>query len=253
MSQKLHNLAKGTRPYGGKLLMRLKPLLRMAELCLNADFLHESTMSYRLFLRDVLANPLQMGALAPSSRALARAIVNAADIRAQQTIVELGAGSGVFTREIVDRHPDSPLFAFEISPQLGAELRDRFTSATIVVAPVEALPQVASKIGLKKIDRIVSGLPWALWSETRQAGILDAIVPFLTPTARFVTFHYLHSRALGRVKATRRLLDARFTRVTHSRPVWANFPPAYIHIADGPRVPGKPSDDSDTRAREHRC
>lgn len=202
-------------------------------------------MSFRLFLRDVLTNPLQMGAVVPSSRALARAIVQAADIQTRQTVVELGAGDGAFTREIVDRHPESPLVAFEISPQLGAELRNRFASATIVVAPVEELPQVASRIGLKKIDRIVSGLPWALWSETRQARILDALVPFLTPTARFVTFHYLHSRALGRVKATRKLLDARFRRVTHSHPVWANFPPGYIHIADRPRVPGRPCDASD--------
>ena len=213
-----------------------------------ANFPHELNMSFRLFLRDVLTNPLRMGAIAPSSRSLARAIVGAADIRAHQTIVELGAGNGPFTREIVDRHPESPLFAFEISPQLGAELRKRFSSATIVVAPVEDLPKVASEIGLHKIDRIVSGLPWALWSEKRQAGIMDALVPFLRPEARFVTFHYLHSRALGRVKATRKLLNARFARVAHSRPVWGNFPPAYIHIADGPRVPVRPSDDSATRS-----
>lgn len=215
-------------------------------------FLPELTMSFRIFLRDVLANPLQMGAVVPSSRALAGTIVRYADIRAQHTVVELGAGNGAFTRKILDRHPESPLFAFEISPQLGMDLRERFPLATIVVAPVENLPHVASCVGLRKIDRIVSGLPWALWSEARQAGILDVLIPFLTPTARFVTFHYLHSRALGRVKTTRKLLRARFNRVTHSKPVWANFPPAYIHIAECPRVPGKPFDDTETRSHEDR-
>lgn len=197
-------------------------------------------MSFQLFLKDVLTHPLRMGAVAPSGRDLARLMVDAARIEDEHTVVELGAGSGSFTREIVGRHPESPLFAFEISPRLGDELIRSFPSAKVVVAPVEDLPRVASEIGLRQIDRIVSGLPWALWSEERQAAIFDAIVPFLAPHARFVTFHYLHSRALGRVRATRRLLNERFTLVTNSRTVWNNLPPAYVHIAEGPQTRARP-------------
>lgn len=192
-------------------------------------------MSVQLFLKDVLINPLQMGAMAPSGRELARTMVDTARIEDDHTVVELGAGSGSFTRELVDRHPRSPLFVFEISPRLGEELTKRYHSAKVVVAPVEDLPKLAPDIGLKKIDRIVSGLPWALWPESRQATILDALFPFLSPDARFVTFHYVHSRALGRVKITRRLLKERFCEVSNSQPVWANLPPAYVHIAQGPR------------------
>lgn len=195
-------------------------------------------MSFQLFLKDVFINPMQMGAIAPSSRDLARAMVDTARIEDEHTVVELGAGSGSFTREIVDRHPVSPLFAFEISPRLGEELTKSFPSANVVVAPVEDLPKVAPEIGLQQIDRIVSGLPWALWSEERQAAIFDALLPFLSPNARFVTFHYIHSRALGRVKGTRRLLQERFTHVTNSEPVWNNLPPAYVHIAENPRAQG---------------
>ena len=122
-------------------------------------------MSLLLFLKDVLINPMQVGAIAPSGPDLARVMVNTAQIEVGHTIVELGAGSGSFTREIVNRHPDNRLFAFEISLRLGDELTKRFPSANVVVAPVEDLPKVAPAIGLLQIDRIVSGLPWALWSE----------------------------------------------------------------------------------------
>lgn len=204
---------------------------------LTTDLYLEATMSLPLFLKDVFINPMQMGAIAPSGPDLARVMVDTAQIEDGHTVVELGAGSGSFTREIVGRHPANPFFAFEISPRLGDELTKSFPSANVVVAPVEDLPKVAPAIGLRQIDRIVSGLPWALWSDERQAAIFDALLPFLAPDARFVTFHYVHSRALGRVRGTRRLLKERFAQVTNTEPVWSNLPPAYVHIAENPRSP----------------
>lgn len=191
--------------------------------------------SFWIFLREVFASPLQMGALVPSSRASARAMVDHAAIRDGQVVVELGGGNGSFTQEIVDRHPANPLIVFEMSPRLGEALANRFRAAKVVVAPAEALPEVAPGLGLRNIDRVVSGLPWALWNETRQAAVLDVLLPFLSPDARFVTLHYIHSRWVGSIETTRRLLRERFAHVTDSQPVWANFPPAYVHIAASPR------------------
>jgi phospholipid N-methyltransferase len=199
-------------------------------------------MSTFLFLRSAQRNPLRIGAIVPSSQALARAMVDLARIQDGQVVAELGAGTGAFTQEIVVRHPGSRLIAFEICPRLGADLAERFRGVKVVAAPVESLPHLAEGLGLKKIDRIVSGLPWALWPETRQAAVLGALMPFLTPDARLVTFHYLHSRWLGRVVTTRRVLRSRFSRVYHGRPVWRNFPPAYVHVAEGPRPGGGAGD-----------
>ena len=179
-----------------------------------------------------------MGAIAPSSRRLARAIVDEAQVEPGHVVVELGAGSGSFTRELLARHPDNPLTVFEISPDLAAGLRRDFPRAQVVAAAVEDLPKIASDLGILKIDRVVSGLPWALWRKARQAAVLDALGPYLAPGARLVTFHYIHSRTLGRVATTRQLLLEHFTDVTDSPPVWANVPPAYIHIAQNPRHRG---------------
>ena len=176
-----------------------------------------------------------MGAVVPSSRFLARAIVDAAGIRDGERVVELGAGSGVFTREIVRRFPRCTLVVVEMSVSLGRELAREFPNAKVVVASVESLPQWGTALGGVKYDRVVSGLPWALWTESHQRLVMDLLIPYLASGARFVTFHYWHSRLLGRVQATRRVLKERFVRVGHSRTVWANLPPAYVHIAEEPK------------------
>ncbi|MBN8249111.1 MAG: methyltransferase domain-containing protein [Verrucomicrobia bacterium] len=187
------------------------------------------------FLRHFARRPSQMGAIAPSSRHLARMMVDAAGVEPGHIVVELGAGNGSFTRELVARHPENRLTAFEVSPEMAEGLQRSFPGVQVVAAPIEDLPRMAASLGISKIDRIVSGLPWALWTEERQVGVMDAFTPFLAPGARLVTFHYVHSRSLGRVAQTRRLLLERFERVCPSPTVWANMPPAYVNIADGPR------------------
>jgi phospholipid N-methyltransferase len=186
------------------------------------------------FLRDVVRDPLRMGSIVPSSSALARAMVDEAAIGPGAGVLELGAGSGAFTRELVERHPDAQIVAVELSADLAAGLAARFPAVEVLAASADDGARLAAALGGRRVDRVVSGLPWALWSEARQEAVLDTVLPLLAPDARLVTFHYLHSRALGRVRALRRLLRARFAVVGDSAPVWWNFPPAYVHVATGP-------------------
>lgn len=190
-------------------------------------------MSTREFVRDVVRRPMQMGAVLPSSRWLAEAMVEAAGIRPGERVLELGAGSGSFTRAIVERHPGAELIAVEPGAELAEGLRERFPGVRVAQLRAEELRVLGLAPG--SIDRVVSGLPWALWSSAVQREILDVVVPLLAPHGRLVTFHYVHSRALGRVAPFRGLLRERFARVRHTPPVWANVPPAYVHIAEAPR------------------
>ena len=193
-------------------------------------------MSTLLFLRDVARNPARMGSVVPSSARLAQAMADCADIQPGHVVVELGAGTGAFTRELVERHPRNRLVVFEVSATLAGPLERSFPTVTVVARPAEALPEVMAELGLGRIDRVVSGLPWALWGAAQQARILDGLVPYLAPSARLVTFHDLHSRALGRVRTTRGLLVERFHDVSFSAPVWRNLPPALVHVAARPRA-----------------
>lgn len=192
-------------------------------------------MSTLTFLRDVARRPLEMGAIYPSSASLARAMVDAAAIEPGHVVLELGAGSGAFTSEVVTRFPQNPLYLLEPGRTLAAALQARFPPAVVGACLAEDLAGFARSVGMPPVDRVVSGLPWALWSRSRQEGILDQLLPHLAAGARLVTFHYVHSRLSGGVPALREALLARFERVSQSDPVWANLPPAYVHIAAGPR------------------
>jgi len=174
-----------------------------------------------------------MGSLVPSSPELARRIVALAEIRPGHRVLELGAGSGAFTAELRRAHADAPLVAVEPARPLALALARVWPEVTVLAAPAEDL--AAHLPAGTRFDRVVSGLPWALWSEARQASVLDAITPFLATDARLVTFHYVHSDLLGAVRTTRRLFRARFHHTSWSPVVWQNAPPAKVHVAEGLR------------------
>ena len=69
------------------------------------------------FISRFLSSPMRTGAVLPSSVRLARALAGEIDFSSAITIVELGAGTGVVTRELLKRMSnDSKLLVFEINP-----------------------------------------------------------------------------------------------------------------------------------------
>ncbi|PSQ81444.1 MAG: hypothetical protein BRD46_02150 [Bacteroidetes bacterium QS_8_68_15] len=63
----------------------------------------------------------RVGAVAPSSRFLARAITRSVD--ASDGVLELGAGSGAFTRVLSKKVRDERLHVLEVNPEHEADLR----------------------------------------------------------------------------------------------------------------------------------
>ncbi len=106
------------------------------------------------FLRAWLANPLRVSAVAPSSPALAALITSeiAADVG---PVLELGPGTGVFTRALLDRGvPEQNLTLVECDPQFAALLEARFPAAKVLRNDAARLPTAAAAYGAA-----VSGLP----------------------------------------------------------------------------------------------
>ena len=193
------------------------------------------SMSTFQFIRNAVRSPLQIGAVAPSSRWLARCIVDAVGVRPGDVLLELGPGTGAFTAELVSRYPHHRIIAVELGASMAQELQRRFPQVVVVTGSAEDLTRILDRLGLRQVDRIVSGLPWALWDAGFQERLLGEVAACLSPMGRFVTFHYLNSVASGRVRPTRSLLQRHFREVHFTRPVWANLPPALVHVADGLR------------------
>ena len=86
------------------------------------------------FLSALVSNPLSMGAVLPSSAALAAAITASVQ-PGPGRVLELGCGTGVFTREIL-RKGVSParLILVERDATLSQGLKVQFPAATVPVS-----------------------------------------------------------------------------------------------------------------------
>lgn len=182
------------------------------------------------FFAGFLRAPWRVGAIAPSSRALAAVMTADMGLEAAHTVVELGPGTGVFTRAICERvAPEATVMAFEIDPRMAALLTPRFPRVRIVNDSAERLDWHLAAAGRKEADAILSGLPWASFPADLQTKLLSAVVGALRPGGRFATFAYSHASWLPAGRRFRGLLVESFASVATTRVVWPNLPPAFVY------------------------
>src|SRR4051812_19294517 len=96
-----------------------------------------------LFWRRYLERPLGIGAIAPSSRALARAMVEALAPAPGDTVVELGAGTGVFTRALLERGvAREKLVLVEFDEHFAKHLKQAFPGVEVIQGDARELPRL---------------------------------------------------------------------------------------------------------------
>jgi len=180
-----------------------------------------------LFLRAMLRNPRCVGAIAPSSLYLARRMV--VGIAGGEQIVELGPGTGAFTREIVSRlGPGGRVLAVETNRSFVERLQRAWPQVDCVCASAETLPALAAARGMSGVDHIISGLPFASLPTETTRRILDGVRETLLVGGTFTTFQYVHAYHMPAATAFRRELSARLGSAPHSALVVRNIPPALV-------------------------
>jgi phospholipid N-methyltransferase len=184
-----------------------------------------------LFLQQFLRSPHTVGAIAPSSAALARAMLAPIDFATARTIIEFGPGTGAFTREIAARlTPGCRYLGIELNPAFTNTLAAIFPDLAFVRGSVADLTSILAAQGIETIDAIVCGLPWASLPISLQEQVFEAMDRALVPGGLFVTFGYLQSLVLPGAWALRRRLGHSFAEVRRSPVVWGNVPPAFAYI-----------------------
>jgi phospholipid N-methyltransferase len=182
------------------------------------------------FLKAFLRKPMRVGAPCPSSPALARAMLQDCDLKSARTVVELGPGTGAFTRLILERIGARTLFfALELDQTCVARLREALTRVTVYHDSAERLAHYLSQHGREQAEVIISGLPWTNMRPQIQDRILDAVLECLSPKGVFTTFAYAHAYWLPTAVRFRKRLKEHFSSVKTSRLVWRNVPPAYVY------------------------
>src|SRR5215218_2185387 len=126
------------------------------------------------FLRSFLDGPRRVGAVLPTSRRTVRATLDMAPVEQARCVVELGAGTGPYTRELVRRlGPESRLLAFELDPALAGRLAAEVTDPRVEVI-TDSAANLRAHLDGERPEVIVSGLPFTSLPGPVRQEILDA-------------------------------------------------------------------------------
>jgi phospholipid N-methyltransferase len=202
---------------------------------------------HRLFFEQFLLRYHETGAIAPSSRWLAEALVSdvARPSSVSRKILEVGPGTGAVTGRLVRKlQPHDRLVLVELNDRFVGHLQRRFASepawkavaaqSEIVHSPVQELP------GEAVYDLIVSGLPLNNFSVELVEQILATFERLLKPGGTLSFFEYPGVRparavvSLGRDRARLSGISAALDRMFQNHPtrrqwILPNLPPAVVH------------------------
>ena len=198
------------------------------------------------FFKSYLDDPSGVGAIAPSSRHLAAALVQPfAKRRRPARVLEIGAGTGRITRriahlltsrdhfdicEIKDALADALEFEVLSRPRLQQARRDGHVR--LLRCPAQDIQDPQG------YDFIISGLPFTAFQPALVEAILSSIRRNLRPGGVFSYFEYVGLRTLNRtlavgsrrrrIRTVSALLDRHIDRHQFSREtVLLNLPPAH--------------------------
>jgi phospholipid N-methyltransferase len=142
------------------------------------------------FLRAFATNPRQVGAILPTSRLAVRDMLDMADVPGASLVVELGAGTGSQTGEILARMgPDARLLAFEIDPRLAKVLQERFDDPRLQVV-CDSAESVREHLGEKRADVVVCALPFTSLEPGLRRRLLESLPAALGPDGVALVIQY---------------------------------------------------------------
>ena len=181
------------------------------------------------FFGAFLGQPGSVGAVLPSTRYLARALVGRLDLQPGELVVEFGPGTGPVTAVIRELLPSRAKFlGIELEPKFHDLLTQRFPTMEFHLGSAGDLPRILADRGLPKAMRIVSGLPFASLPAKVQDAVVDGVSSCLHEHGDFRTFQYMHAYGMQKAKRFRELMAERFASFERIGPVIRNVPPAFV-------------------------
>lgn len=181
-----------------------------------------------LFLKEMLRDPLHIAAVSPSGKELARLVVRALPATDPVRVVELGGGTGSFTREMLaHRVHDEDLLVLERSPSLHDYLCESFPTVQIARGDAVDVADVARGHGFgeRPPHAVVSGLPMASMRASVKMQILRGAFDLLPADGRFIQFTYGWKAPISSANLRRLGLRSRRFGTT-----LRNMPPATVYI-----------------------
>ena len=149
------------------------------------------------FIYQFFNKPSLVGAIMPSSKFLARNIVNFINFKRKNlVIIEYGPGTGPFTAEIVKKLKDGDkLLLIEQNKKFIENLvqkYNRYQQLTIIEGSVSNVKTILEENKIKQVDYIVSGIPFSSIPKEVTLDIMENTQSIMNNQSLFITFQYLN-------------------------------------------------------------
>ncbi|HMD55571.1 MAG TPA: rRNA adenine N-6-methyltransferase family protein [Phycisphaerae bacterium] len=144
-----------------------------------------------LFMGKFFRHGTRISSIWPSSRSMSRACISRINWNTARVVVELGAGTGAITREILRRlQPHTLLLAIERDHDFIRVLQDQFSESKkirILHGDVSELGAILHEHNISEagVDGFVSGLGTPNLPEVVKTGMFAAVKRYLGPNGYF--------------------------------------------------------------------
>ncbi len=181
-----------------------------------------------LFFKKFLAKGRQISSAVPSSKALVAGLLRHVDFSRPGTIVELGAGTGPVTEQIVERlQPFHRFVAVENDADFCNILRRRFPETTLLQMDASRISDSLAGMSIHKVDFVVSGLPTPSLPPRAMIRLWQWLRRSLAPNGLFLQITVAPLVFRG-------FYDRLFSSVQYEM-IWRNVPPGGVYKCSRPR------------------
>lgn len=186
--------------------------------------LHARLQELSTFLGAWVRQPAATGAISPSGQRLARLMTR--DLRADGgAVLELGPGTGVFTRALLARGlPEQQLVLVESNPRFAALLRQQHPRARLLQMDATQMRREAQPWDGLQAQAVLSGLPLLTMGARAQLSVVSTAFRALRPGGSMLQFTYATRCPIA--PAVLQRLGLRAQRLGGT---WANLPPASVY------------------------
>jgi phospholipid N-methyltransferase len=187
-----------------------------------------------LFFSKFCRQGTRVGSVVPSSGQFARRMLTGIDWRVARCVVELGAGTGAVTAEMLRQAGATcRCVIIERDADFCRRLGERFPAAEIVHADACNLESLLRDRGIDRVDHILCGLALPWFNEENRHRVLDSSRRVLGASGSFRQMTYMPWVHYGT-----------YHRYFHSvgfRWVFLNVPPGGFYLCEKPREGTSPA------------
>jgi phosphatidylethanolamine/phosphatidyl-N-methylethanolamine N-methyltransferase len=175
------------------------------------------------FLRGLAKGPRSVGAIMPTSRFTARKMASVIDMSSGLPVLELGPGTGVITRAILQRglNPEN-LVSIEYSMEFYHHLKRIMPEVNFINGDAFNLKKTLGPPKDQTFDCVISGLPLLNFPMTARVALLEDLLQRIPAGRPVVQFSY------GPVSPI--LAKPESYVIEHFAFVMRNIPPAQIWV-----------------------